>query len=155
MRAAVAPPLPATPSDARTAELVGALDPAFLSLVGWDWDLGVFFYPRAHPVLGIGECDVVGCDKGFERTGPLCSGCRLRWNKSGLSLEESLGAATRYTAQHVTQSLCRFPACGRPWRSPTAGLCGPRWVRSNGTASPAADPSDISTASTAACAGAV
>ncbi|WP_406388999.1 tyrosine-type recombinase/integrase [Streptomyces sp. NBC_00211] len=123
MRAAVALPLPAAPPDARTAELVGALDPTFLSLVGWDWDLGVFFYPRAHPVLGIGECDVVGCDKGFERTGPLCSGCRLRWNKSGLSLAEFLGAATRYNAQHVTQSLCRFPACGRPWRSPTAGLC--------------------------------
>ncbi|MGY5014203.1 helix-turn-helix domain-containing protein [Streptomyces sp. 900105755] len=30
----------------------------------------------------------------------------------------------------------------------------PRWARSNGTASPAADRSDISTASTAACAGA-
>lgn len=121
MAATALPVRPAT-EDARTRELVRALDPEFLGLVGWDWDLGVF-YPRVHPVIGMQECQVDGCDKGFERSGPLCSGCRLRWNKSGLGMEEFLGAATRYNAQHVTQSLCRFPACGRPWRSPTAALC--------------------------------
>ncbi|MFC9797258.1 hypothetical protein ACFVJI_32045 [Streptomyces sp. NPDC127584] len=121
--AAIALPVRSEPQDGRTRELLAALDPEFLRLVGWDWDLGLFFYPREHPVLGMRECEVEGCENGFERTGPLCSGCRLRWNQSGLDLEEFLLAANRGNSKNVRQELCRFPECRRPWRSPSAALC--------------------------------
>ncbi|MEU0990647.1 site-specific integrase [Streptomyces sp. NPDC005953] len=120
---AIALPVRPAPADGRTRELIEALDPEFLRIVGWDWDLGIFLYPREHPVLGMQECQVEGCENGLERTGPFCSGCRLRWNQSGLVLEEFLTAVTRYHSKNVRQELCRFPECQRPWRSPTAGLC--------------------------------
>ncbi|MET7474635.1 hypothetical protein ABZT17_09770 [Streptomyces sp. NPDC005648] len=118
-------PLPLRPPAAavRTEELVEALDPEFLELISWDWELGVLFYPQDHPVIGMPECQVRGCDKGYESRGPLCSGCRIRWNKSGLSVEDFLGTQERYNVVHVRQELCRLPGCERPWRSPTAALC--------------------------------
>ncbi|WP_369780420.1 hypothetical protein [Streptomyces sp. R33] len=122
MAAIALPVLPSTEA-ARTRQLVEALDAEFLRGISWDWEVGVLFYPREHPVLGMPECQVQGCDKGYERSGPLCSGCRIRLNQSGLGLEEFLGAASRYNAQHVRQELCRLPGCQRPWRSPGAGLC--------------------------------
>lgn len=117
--------LPARPSAtaARTQELIEALDADFLDLISWDWELGVLLYPLDHPVIGMPECQVRGCDKGYESRGPLCSGCRIRWNKSGLCLEDFLGSQERYNVVHVRQELCQLPGCKRPWRSPTAALC--------------------------------
>jgi hypothetical protein len=37
-------PLPVLPSDPQTAQLIAALDPAFLALLGWDWELRVLFF---------------------------------------------------------------------------------------------------------------
>jgi hypothetical protein len=50
-------------SDSSAALLVAALDPAFLDLVSWDWDVGVLRFPSDHPVLGRRLCKVAGCGK--------------------------------------------------------------------------------------------
>ncbi|MDX3186603.1 site-specific integrase [Streptomyces sp. ME02-7008A-1] len=113
----------AVPDCERTQALIDALDPEFLKLISWDWELGILVYPREHPVIGMPECSVKGCDKGWERRGPFCSGCRIRWRASELSVEEFIGTQDRFNVVHVRQALCRFPDCKRPWRSPTAGLC--------------------------------
>jgi integrase len=120
---AIALPVRPSATAARTQELIEALDSDFLELISWDWELGVLLYPLDHPVIGMPECQVRGCDKGYESRGPLCSGCRIRWNTSGLSIEDFLSTQERFNVVHVRQELCQLPGCKRPWRSPTAALC--------------------------------
>ncbi|MFI5704467.1 hypothetical protein ACIA78_31010 [Streptomyces xanthochromogenes] len=109
----------------RTQELIEALDPKFLDLVSWDWEVGVLLYPLDHPVIGMPECQVRGCGKGHEGRGPLCSGCRIRWNQSGQSVEDFLDSQerTNLARNYVRQEVCQLAGCERPWRSPAAALC--------------------------------
>ncbi|WP_327731343.1 hypothetical protein OG250_42565 [Streptomyces sp. NBC_00487] len=51
---------------ARTQELIEALDSEFLELISWDWELRILHYPLDNPVIGMPECQVRGCDKGYE-----------------------------------------------------------------------------------------
>ncbi|MFF7458174.1 hypothetical protein [Kitasatospora sp. NPDC008115] len=55
----MASPLPVPPPDqpdTRTREITDALDPRLLTLLSWDWDLRVVFFPKSHPVLGMPDC---------------------------------------------------------------------------------------------------
>lgn len=56
-------PLARELQDLRTSEITDALDPAFLSLLSWDWEVRVARYPNSHPVLGMPDCEIPGCVK--------------------------------------------------------------------------------------------
>ena len=73
---------PGAVEDPRTRQIVDALDPAFLRLVGWDWDLRVIFFPKDHPVLGVPDCRVKGCTRGVRFGRPMCMGCERTWKDS-------------------------------------------------------------------------
>lgn len=117
-------PLAATgqAEDIRTREIVAALDPEFLQLVRWDWDLRVIFYPKNHPVLGMPDCSVNGCVRGARFGRPLCMGCELLWKDSGQSFEDFIKVA-KGRMLGVRQQPCRVPDCQRPWKTSTVALC--------------------------------
>ncbi|MFC9626693.1 hypothetical protein ACFTXM_44340 [Streptomyces sp. NPDC056930] len=45
-------PLARELQDLRTSEIIDALDPAFLSLLSWDWGVRVARYPHSHRCWG-------------------------------------------------------------------------------------------------------
>jgi len=113
---------PAQAEDARTRQIVDALDPEFLQLVRWDLDLRVIFYPKSHPVLGMPDCLVNGCVRGARFGRPLCMGCEARWKKSGQSVEDFTRVA-KSRMLGVRQQPCRVPECQRPWKTSSVALC--------------------------------
>ncbi|WP_331759473.1 site-specific integrase [Streptomyces sp. NBC_01579] len=118
-------PLPVVrePEDARTKEIIEALDPGFLKLLSWDWDQRVVFFPIDHPVLGMPDCRVEGCGRGAFSSG-LCYGCnaRLRRSGTGQSVEDFIRTSKR-TCRSIGQETCRVPGCGRPWSTRNGALC--------------------------------
>ncbi|MFI5659050.1 tyrosine-type recombinase/integrase [Streptomyces sp. NPDC051684] len=117
-------PLPQELQDLRTAEIIGALDAGFLSLVSWDWDVRVLRYPKSHAVLGMPDCVVAGCTTGAPAGEVACAGCTQRWRQSGLAFEDFAATPTPRTYHRSGgQMLCRVASCERPLRLVTHGLC--------------------------------
>ena len=115
---------PVPGGDARTRQIVDALDPEFLWIVGWDWRTRVIFTPREHPVLGVPDCCVKDCRRAVVPGSTRCSGCEKAWRKSGLSAEEFARTA-RGRPLRVGQVMCRVPECARPAGSVGMALCAP------------------------------
>lgn len=115
-------PLVGGPEGTRTQEIIDALDPEFLKLLSWDWDLRVIFYPKSHPVLGMPDCQVTGCEKGTYFGDPICMGCRVRWKKTGTPFDEFVATARR-TWRSIGQEPCRVTGCQRPWKGKAPALC--------------------------------
>ncbi|WP_146057811.1 hypothetical protein [Streptomyces sp. SM10] len=113
---------PTAVEDLRTRQIVDALDPEFLRLVRWDWDLRVIFFPKDHPVLGMPDCCVKGCTKGVRFGRPMCMGCERGWKDSGLSVDDFAQIA-KPRMLGMRQEMCRVPRCGRPAKSARAALC--------------------------------
>ncbi|UWE11927.1 site-specific integrase [Actinacidiphila bryophytorum] len=121
----MATPLPVAPGprDARTTEVIDALDTAFLDLLSWDWETRVVFYPKAHPVLGMPDCQVSGCDKGTHFSRPLCPGCDNRRRQAGASVEAFVTTTRPRAWRSIGQEMCLVRECQRPRHSVRAGLC--------------------------------
>ena len=119
-------PLPVPPPDPRTAQLTAALDPAFLSLLRWDWELRVLFFPPAHPVLGRASCKVTGCDKLSVTATGLCSGCGRAWKarqQHDADAFQAFLAHGPHWQRVVGTGQCHVPGCPRPWRTEKCRLC--------------------------------
>ncbi|MGW2137651.1 tyrosine-type recombinase/integrase [Streptomyces sp. NPDC001773] len=110
--------------DPRTRQIVEALDPEFLRIVRWDWELRVIFYPKDHPVLGMPDCCVNGCSRGVRFERKMCMGCERAWKQSGQSLEDFAKMA-KPRMLGMRQEMCRVPRCGRPAKSARSALCDP------------------------------
>ncbi|WP_199839622.1 tyrosine-type recombinase/integrase [Streptomyces sp. XY431] len=122
----MATPLPVPPldqPDTRTREVTDALNPSFLALVGWDWDLRVVFFPKSHPVLGMPDCRIEGCAKATTVDKPLCLGCHRRWKDSGLPIEDFVTLPRTEHFRAVGHVPCLVPGCERPRKTVRAGLC--------------------------------
>lgn len=117
-------PEPGAAEDPRTRQIVDALDPEFLRLVGWDWDLRVIFFPKDHAVLGMPDCCVEGCTRGVRFGRPMCMGCERTWKGSGLSLGD-FAQIVKPRMLGMRQVMCRVPRCGRPAKSAQVALCDP------------------------------
>ncbi|MEV7786473.1 site-specific integrase [Streptomyces sp. NPDC088106] len=115
--------LPSAPNDVWVERLVDALESDFLGLLSWDWDLRVVTYPRSHPVLGMPDCRVVGCDKGVKAGSPMCPGCANRWKTSDLSLEDFVATVRAGGWRTLGQLPCRVIDCERPRKTVRSGLC--------------------------------
>ncbi|MGY0062951.1 tyrosine-type recombinase/integrase [Streptomyces sp. LZ34] len=112
------------PTGACTQQITAALDPEFLALLRWDWDLRIVFYPKSHPVLGMPDCQVKGCQRGSSRNGPLCDGCLRRHSQSGQALEDFLATATRSgRAVGIGELSCEVTGCARPAKGTRVALC--------------------------------
>ncbi|MFJ4613816.1 hypothetical protein [Streptomyces griseus] len=116
-------PIPGQRQDYRIQEITDALDPAFLRLLSWKWDLRVIFFPKEHPVLGMPDCQVPGCDKGTHSNQPLCPTCDNRRRKSASSVEDFVKLPRQEGWRCVGQEICLVRDCKRPRGSVLAGLC--------------------------------
>ncbi|MFD5516942.1 tyrosine-type recombinase/integrase [Streptomyces sp. NPDC127066] len=119
-----APARPADAADQLTADLMAAVTPKFLTLVGWDPEVRVLIFPPSDPLIGTPVCRVAGCDNRITRTTQrgLCNSCVFRVERSGQKLEEYLAAARRKNRANGI-GPCRVPGCGRPWKTAPKGLC--------------------------------
>lgn len=115
---------PEVGEDPRTRQIVRALDPEFLRIVRWDWDLRVIFYPKEHPVLGMPDCCVNGCTRGVRFDRKMCTGCERAWELSGQSVEDFAKVA-KARMLGMRQEMCRVSGCGRPAKSVRSALCDP------------------------------
>ncbi|MGV9343120.1 tyrosine-type recombinase/integrase [Streptomyces sp. NPDC003688] len=116
--------VPVFGEDLRTRQVVEVLDPEFLRIVRWDWDLRVIFYPKDHPVLGMPDCCVNGCTRGVRFDRKMCTGCERAWELSGQSVEDFAKVA-KPRMLGMRQEMCRVPRCGRPAKSVRSALCDP------------------------------
>ncbi|MEV7526786.1 hypothetical protein [Streptomyces sp. NPDC091371] len=57
----VLPAVETPAGDARFEEIVGALDPKFLEMLGWCWERRVITFPRVYPVIGLADRPVPNC----------------------------------------------------------------------------------------------
>ncbi|MEU9083335.1 site-specific integrase [Streptomyces sp. NPDC048357] len=115
---------PGESADPRTRQIMDALNPEFLRVVRWDWNMRVVFFPRDHPVLGMPDCSVKGCTRGVRFGRPMCTGCERAWKGSGLLLED-FAAMSKSKMLGMRQEMCRVPRCGRPAKSAQMALCEP------------------------------
>jgi integrase len=121
-----AAPVAVPPSDPRTGQLIAVLDPAFLAVLGWDWELRVLFFPPAHPVLGRPSCKVTGCDKPSVTATGLCSGCGRAWKACQKQDADDFQAFLDHGPHWqrvVGTGRCHVPGCPRPWKTEKSRLC--------------------------------
>jgi len=126
MTALAVVPQPALAPDLRTAQLIAALDPGFLALLGWDWELRVLFFPSAHPVLGRPSCKVAGCGKPSATATGLCSGCGRAWKarqQQDATDFQAFLAHGPHWKRVVGTGRCHVPGCPRPWKTERSRLC--------------------------------
>ncbi|WP_326617661.1 tyrosine-type recombinase/integrase [Streptomyces decoyicus] len=109
--------------DVRLEEILRALDPGFLRLLGWDWGRRVITFPREHPVIGLPDCPVPNCPLAITvATRPMCWGCLQKWRATELPLEEFL-RIPKAISKGVGQIPCSVDGCERPQTTATARLC--------------------------------
>ncbi|MGP4021261.1 tyrosine-type recombinase/integrase [Saccharopolyspora sp. 5N708] len=110
--------------DSRVTELAEALDPDFLALLRWDWNLKVAFFPADHVVLGSPLCKVVQCGKRATHSSGLCTVCRRYWREHGADGDfDSFLQQTPRWQRNIGISACLVADCPRPWTSKKSGLC--------------------------------
>lgn len=113
----------AVEDDRITAGLWSAIEPEFLTLLGWDPAVKVLTLPQDHPLLGWKVCAVHECRKATRSTDDLCSTCRKRRTAAPeLSWEEFLSAAKPHR-RSIDLGYCSVPRCARPRQSSRQPLC--------------------------------
>lgn len=88
-------------------------------LIGAGWDLATetLTPDRDHPLLGYPVCRVAGCEWEAWDPGGLCTGCRDRFQASGITEVEvfcARGAPRRNRSRDRRCLVCRTPGCERP-----------------------------------------
>ncbi|MEU8983082.1 site-specific integrase [Streptomyces sp. NPDC048309] len=106
----------------RAEELMAAVDPEFLDLLGWSPDRSVLTFPIGHPLLGMPLCRVVECGCVAYSTSGLCRNCERRW-KSADGAFEMFVAAPRPVRRRNGVEDCVVAGCSRPWVTRTQQLC--------------------------------
>lgn len=115
---------PELPADPREVQLVDALEPSFLKLVGWDWSHRVVLFPTDHSVLVAPLCEVVGCDHRAARRGiRLCNGCYYRWKNDGEPALDGFVQQPHQNHRGIGIDECAVAGCPRPWQDRTSTLC--------------------------------
>lgn len=111
--------------DGPAARLVPLLDEAFLVEVRWDPTLRVLHMPADHPLLGWPACRVHGCVNRAGGKARICTSCRRRLPKHGLSEDEihQLPAPARV----VRLATCAVTGCPRVRISSRRTLCYSHW----------------------------
>ena len=91
MTAVIAPGRWSGPRDDTIVALRDALRPEFLREAGWNPAHQLLAPPRAHPLLGMPECPIVGCTAGVQSAkATFCLVCDRRYRTSALSLTDFL-----------------------------------------------------------------
>jgi len=101
---------------------MAALDPGFLALLRWDWDLRVLHFPSDHPILGSPVCRAENCAKPSGLRTGLCPSCRKRWEASGQDIEHFTREYIRFT-RSIGIMPCTITDCARPWTTSVSRLC--------------------------------
>ncbi|MER7108849.1 hypothetical protein [Streptomyces sp. NPDC000229] len=104
--------VPVARSASRVEELMGAVEPAFLSLVGWSDARRVVVFPVDHPVMGMPLCRVGDCDCVAYSASGLCRYCESRWRKDGRNLDAFTEAAREN--RRLPEQDCAVAGCPRP-----------------------------------------
>ncbi|MET9607066.1 site-specific integrase [Streptomyces sp. NPDC006512] len=112
---------PVARSASRVEELMGAVEPAFLSLVGWSEERRVVTFPVEHPVMGMPLCRVGDCDCVAYSASGLCRNCESRWRKDGRDVDDFARAAR--SNRRLPEQDCAVAGCLRPWTTRKAQLC--------------------------------
>ncbi|MFY2859683.1 tyrosine-type recombinase/integrase [Mycobacterium sp. THU-M104] len=114
MTAVVAPTQrPGTRNDTISA-LRDALRPEFLREAGWNPAHQILAPPRAHPLLGMPQCPIVGCTAGvYSAKAMFCLVCHRRYRKSELSLAEFLSIPLEGKPNRG-EKFCIVADCERP-----------------------------------------
>ncbi len=106
----------------RARRVAAAIDPTFLSEVGWDADVLVLSVPAEHPLLGRPVCRAAGCSATASRA-RICQSCRGRLAEQGLSEDEVELLPTRTGRPRRGPGRCSVTGCAREWVSAPTGLC--------------------------------
>jgi hypothetical protein len=106
----------------RAEELMAAVNPEFLDLLGWSPDRSVLTFPIGHPLLGMPLCRVVECDCVAYSTSVLCRNCEKRWESADGAFEIFV-AAPRPVRRRNGVEDCAVVGCSRPWVTRTQQLC--------------------------------
>jgi integrase len=100
------------------AAVVGLIDPAFLTEVGWDCSTRLLDPPPEHPLLGSPVCASPGCDHKVTDVGGRCRYCSRPCRDQA---QTPLGWLSE---QGADPQLCWVSGCQREIPSPTSILCG-------------------------------
>lgn len=113
--------LPDVVLDEAALQLVPLLDAAFLAEIRWDPALRIFHMPADHPLLGWPACRVGGCQNRAGGAARICTSCRRRLPKHGLS--ESDIHLLPPPARVVRLETCAVTGCPRIRISSRRPLC--------------------------------
>ncbi|GGP09670.1 site-specific integrase [Nonomuraea glycinis] len=113
--------LPDAVLDEAALRLVPLLDAAFLAEIRWDSALRIFHMPADHPLLGWPACRVGGCQNRAGGAARICTSCRRRLPKHGLS-ENDIHLLPP-PARVVRLETCAVTGCPRIRISSRRPLC--------------------------------
>ncbi|MFC7308946.1 tyrosine-type recombinase/integrase [Streptomyces monticola] len=116
-------PFPRTDTD-QTTDLMAALAPGFLSLMGWDPEIRVLWFPPGDLLLSGPVCVLSDCSNpAFQpRDRGLCRGCAVRMENTGLSFDQFVATVRRDWRVMGIES-CRVAKCERPWMTAAIAVC--------------------------------
>jgi integrase len=108
-----------------TTQLVGLIDPGFLTEAGWDRATRTLILPPEHPLLGRPICAAPGCQTTCSRLTGICLDCRRRLKQAGLSLQDvaRLGPPQGKRWLEPGDGDCEVTGCPRPWTNGEQPLC--------------------------------
>ena len=112
---------PGTRNDTISA-LRDVLRPEFLCEAGWNPAHQLLAPPRAHPLLGMPECPIVGCTAGvYSAKATFCLVCDRRYRRSTFSLAEFLSIPLEGKPNRG-EKFCIVTDCERP-AYVNSGIC--------------------------------
>lgn len=114
--------VPAREVAGRAGELMAAVEPEFLDLLGWSADRSVLSFPVGHPLLGMPLCRVVDCGCVAYSMSQLCRSCEKRWKSADQNIEV-FAAVARPVRQRNGVEDCEVAGCERPWVTRARQLC--------------------------------
>ncbi|MGI8312954.1 site-specific integrase [Saccharopolyspora hattusasensis] len=112
-----------------TAGLWEAIEPEFVTLLGWDPAVRILSFPQEHPLLGWKECLVEGCEKIGRSSKHLCAACHNRWQAAEETPWEEFLVTARRHWRSIGAGRCSVPSCPRPWKSARLLLCGTHYAQ--------------------------
>lgn len=122
MTAVIAPARWSGPRDDTIVTLRDALRPEFLREAGWNPAHQLLAPPRAHPLLGMPECAIVGCTAGVQSAKAMfCLVCDRRYRTSKLSLTDFLSIPLERKPNRG-EKFCIVADCERPAHV-NSGIC--------------------------------
>ena len=108
--------------DGPAERLAAMLDPAFLSVAGWDPASRVLSLPAGHWLLGRAVCQVGGCTTNAHAGRGVCYRCFTRLRGQGLTAEQIAGAPP-LPPLPARITGCAVPGCQREPTVTHAVLC--------------------------------